>query len=202
MDSFNNHFSSTSNGHNGSVESGAKQSKTSNHNNLGLYTLNQIELKNELKRIDLCRRQYELSYVHEQRKLITRVANKLIHSNSNLDVIFKSARNNGQMLRGVNVQKPQPVLEVDESARRVVPPLSFKRGLTHIGFLSPSKPQNDSTSRYSSRPITSLPPPTTATSTVRTTISNELNDNFPKWAFTLFKFIIFYKKFISLHFKF
>ena len=67
-----------------------KQSSSNRTNNLGLISLNQMELKHELKRIELCRRQYELSFEHEQRKLITRIANKLIHSNSNLDVLFKS----------------------------------------------------------------------------------------------------------------
>ncbi|CAF0868303.1 unnamed protein product [Brachionus calyciflorus] len=54
----------------------------------GLLSLNQKELKNELKRIDLSRRQYETLYSHEQRKVITRFATKLIRSTSTLDNII------------------------------------------------------------------------------------------------------------------
>lgn len=151
-----------------------------NNNHLGLDTLNQMDLKHELKRIELSRRQYELSFEHEQRKLITRIANKLIHSNSNLDVLFKANQKSNRhaalimpastTVTAQSISNQQMVSNnsknIELSPRKV--PLSFNRGLTHIGFLSPSKraSQNNtdlstpgsSSRQISTRPITSLPP--------------------------------------------
>lgn len=54
----------------------------------GLFSLNEKELRNELKRIDLSKRQYENSYLHEQRKVITRFATKLVRSSSTLENVI------------------------------------------------------------------------------------------------------------------
>ena len=153
---------------------GSESKQSASRNNLGLVSLNQMELKNELKRIELCRRQYELSYIHEQRKLITRIANKLIHSNSNLDAIFNPARNR----QSISNYQPAPTIAKQqalesESSLKLPHPLSMKRGITYIGFTSsPSRASTDL-----SRPITSIPPPTTAPSS-----SDSTNDRFPKYS--------------------
>lgn len=180
-----------------------KQSNNSRaNNNNGLYTLNQMELKHELKRIDLSRRQYEMAFEHEQRKLITRIANKLIHSNSNLDVIFKAsnraAYNNRQqsVSHYHNQSGHHQVNQSSAESHRKAPPFPLNRGITHIGFTS--KHPNSGGGEYSStstssaattttlqrqlssRPITSVPPPPTAGSVMTNdTMTSMSDDRFP-----------------------
>ncbi|RMZ99523.1 hypothetical protein BpHYR1_006696 [Brachionus plicatilis] len=56
----------------------------------GLFSLNEKELRSELKRIELSKRQYENSYMHEQRKVITRFATKLVRSSSTLESVISN----------------------------------------------------------------------------------------------------------------
>ena len=51
----------------------------------GILTLTQKELKHEIEKIELARRQYRNAHAREQRKTITRLAFKLIRSSSDLD---------------------------------------------------------------------------------------------------------------------
>ena len=65
---------------------GRKPSKSNSRQ--GLFSLNEKELRSELKRIELSKRQYETLYSHEQRKVITRFATKLARSSSTLENII------------------------------------------------------------------------------------------------------------------
>lgn len=56
----------------------------------GLFSLNEKDLRSELKRIDLSKRQYESFYLHEQRKVITKFATKLMRSSSTLENVISS----------------------------------------------------------------------------------------------------------------
>lgn len=63
---------------------GQRSSKTRQ----GLFSLNEKELRSELKRIELCKRQYENFYLHEQRKMITKFATKIMRSSSTLENVI------------------------------------------------------------------------------------------------------------------
>lgn len=60
----------------------------------GIISLNQKELKYELKKLELAKRQYETNHYHEQRKMITRFATKISRSSSNLETLFNSNNSN------------------------------------------------------------------------------------------------------------
>lgn len=152
----------------GSNNSARNEGKSST-NNKGLNQANrngnrksnQNDLKNELKRIDLSRRQYELGFVHEQRKIITKIANKLIRSTSNLDVIFKkkpptsssALQSNSFFNRRISTQYPMKNFPASSGAQSAAPPTgSLKRGITFVGF---SSTKNDPPNTQP-RPITTI----------------------------------------------
>lgn len=102
------------------------------NNRPGLYSLNEKELKTELKRIDLSKRQYETFFSHEQRKLITRFATKLIRSSSNLEIILNQEP-------GSNQPSPSPG--------------GLKRGVSNLGFNHSTEELN-----LKPRPVTAIKP--------------------------------------------
>lgn len=65
----------------------------------GIFTLTQKELKQELEKIELARRQYRNAHAREQRKIITRLAFKFIRSSSDLEhLTFNNNNKNSSSL--------------------------------------------------------------------------------------------------------
>ena len=142
--------------------------------------MNLNELKNELKRIDLSRRQYEHSFVHEQRKIITRIANKLIRSTSNLDVIFKGALGNNWNSQCEPLVNNSAIASSKNLSHQLPPPpsppftapvSSIKREITNLGFNSNNDTIDSGGSNTTKKlPITSflpLPPMIASTESSR-----------------------------------
>jgi hypothetical protein len=110
----------------------------------GIVSLNQKELKYELKKLELAKRQYETNHYHEQRKMITRFATKLSRSSSNLETLFNNTSANSNNPTSINnmnattasstvtptnltskITEPEtPVLEQQQAAKRLTPILS------------------------------------------------------------------------------
>ena len=89
----------------------------------GIITLTQKELKHELEKIELARRQYRNSHSREQRKIITRLATKLIRSSSDLEHLnFENKANKSSSSSNNSLN--------NESSERDEPSSSFSRGKT------------------------------------------------------------------------
>ena len=89
----------------------------------GIITLTQKELKHELEKIELARRQYRNSHSREQRKIITRLATKLIRSSSDLEHLNFENKGNKSSSSSNNSLN-------NESSERDELSSSFRRGKT------------------------------------------------------------------------
>ena len=68
----------------------------------GIFTLTQKELKQELEKIELARRQYRNAHAREQRKIITRLAFKFIRSSSDLEHLTFNSNNNNKNISSLS----------------------------------------------------------------------------------------------------
>jgi len=98
-------------------KSGGTKKKTVYRN--GIITLTQKELKHELEKIELARRQYRNSHSREQRKIITRLATKLIRSSSDLEHLnFENRANKSNSSSNNSLNNESDREELNNSFRR------------------------------------------------------------------------------------
>lgn len=118
--------------------------KPSRINRSGLNSLNEKELKSEINRIDLSKKQYEIFYSYEQRKIVTRLATKLIRSTSHLGMILNNeptanTNNNNSISHTPIMNEKKPTL---------------RRGASNLGFTH--KKEDLDIEFPKQRPITSI----------------------------------------------
>jgi hypothetical protein len=128
------------------------KASSSSNRSAGFMKTNQNDLKQELKRIELSKRQYELAFSHEQRKIITKIANKLIRSSSNLEFIYNKKKpavtaTSQEMLPGVATTLS---LSSRAESSHFNKSLRVERGHTYAAGFSP-----DTKATRATRPISS-----------------------------------------------